>query len=698
METDATTSDGTDRTHAAGTRLHLRLLGPLSIERNEVALALPASRKVRALVAYLALASHAVGRTRLCELLWDSPNDPRGELRWCLSKMRGVLDEPGRRRVVADGEGIALDLSDCFVDALEVGRAARDGIDRLEPQRLRALATLFAGDLLEGLEIDRSPQFSGWLSAQRSRLRACRTAILEHLAARLGPSSDETFGVLDQWLQLAPFDRRAHALLLDAFALRGRLHEGDEHLAATRRRFEAEGLDAGPLHAHWRRTRSRPDLATDGQYAPPSTRPAVATRAAADSLVVVPTGMSSHPAAATSARDAPRRASIAVMPFADLTGATDSRLADGLANDITTRLAKLRQLFVIAHGTTSALAARKVGTDEAGRLLNVDYVAGGSLRRTGARLGVSVELAEARSARVVWAEEFDEHVDDAFDVLHKIGDRIVASIASEVELAERNRAVLKPPSSLNAWEAYHRGLWHVYRYEAQHNRLAAQFFETAVRLDPTWARAHAALSFTHFQNAFQRWTERAPAMDLTLRCAEQSLVADDRDPSAHWAMGRAQWLHGRHEQGLAELDRAVALSPSFAHGHYTLAFVHAQSGDPHTGIDSADHSRELSPFDPLLCAMLATRAIALVRLARFEEAAEWALKAAVRPNSFAHLRAIAAACLALAGRPNEGREVLAALHRAHPHYRIEDLLTTFQFTPEAAEAFRRGARESATVG
>ena len=79
--------------------LDVRLLGPLTISRDGTALALPASRKVRALFAYLALAPHAVTRSQLCELLWDVPNDPRGELRWCLSKIRSIVDEPGRRRV-----------------------------------------------------------------------------------------------------------------------------------------------------------------------------------------------------------------------------------------------------------------------------------------------------------------------------------------------------------------------------------------------------------------------------------------------------------------------------------------------------------------------------------------------------------------------------------------------------------------------
>lgn len=665
--------------HAAGAGLRLRLLGALAIEREGVALALPASRKVRALIGYLALAPRAVGRGRLCELLWDVPNDPRGELRWCLSKLRRVLDEPGRRRVAAGDEGIALALSDCFVDALEVDRAAREGIDRLAPQRLRRLAALFAGDFLDGLEIDRSPEFAGWLSAQRYRLRACRAAVLEHLVAASAPDADEVFGHLDQLLQLAPFDRRAHALLLDVLAARGRVHEGDEHLAATVRRFEAEGLDAMPLRAHWQQARSR--HAAD---------PRRATGLAPSPVLSLAT-----PARPAPAVSAPQRAAIAVMPFAELGGDAERRLADALAHDVTTRLARLRHLFVIAHGTMSALGARGLGAEEAGRLLQVDYVAGGALRRAGERIRIGVELSEARSARIVWADEFEHRADDALALLDEIGDRIVAAIDGEIELAERKRALLKPPGSLNAWEAYHRGLWHMYRYERLHNRLARQFLETAVRLDPGWARALAALSFTHFQNAFQRWSGREREIELAFRSAERSLLADDRDPAAHWAMGRALWLRHQHEPCLRELEQAVALSPSFAHGHYTLAFVHAQSGDPQLGIERAEHSRALSPFDPLLCAFLATRAMALVRLGRFDEAADWALKAAARPNAFPHLQAIAAACLGLAGRGDEGRGFAAALHRTLPDYRLDDLLTTFHFAPDAAELFRRGAHASA---
>ncbi len=82
-----------------------------------------------------------------------------------------------------------------------------------------------------------------------------------------------------------------------------------------------------------------------------------------------------------------------------------------------------------------------------------------------------------------------------------------------------------------------------------------------------------ACRFTHFQSAFQGWAPRGPEVDRAFEAAGQSLIADDRDPTAHWAMGRALWLRGDHDRSIAELEQAVELSPNFAQGHYTLAFV-----------------------------------------------------------------------------------------------------------------------------
>jgi DNA-binding SARP family transcriptional activator/TolB-like protein len=664
--------------------LRIALLGPGSVTRNGLPVGLPRSRKVRALLAFLALEPGPRSRSRLCDLLWKVPNDPRGELRWCLSKLRGVLDDPGRRRVVSSAPDlIALDMSDCVVDAIELERVVAAGLGHASLEHLKALCALFDGDLLQGMLIDGNPEFTGWLTAQRHRYRTMQIDVLVELAARAPVDSDETFGHLRAWLQLAPFDQRAHERMIDALLRRGRIRDADEHAAATIRSWQEEGLDWSGLREAWQATRSA------------MTRSAVVESAPAE-LLPRPLAMAQIEPPASAPLEPRRRASIAVMPFIDGTSSERSegrRLADGLTEDIITRLCKLRVLFVIARGSVYALGERGIGAQEAGRILNVEYVASGSLRNRGGRLSVVVELAETRDARIVWTDELDCPAGDPFSALDAIVDRIVAAIAEEIESAECSRAILKPPSSLDAWEAYHRGLWHMYRFNGPDNRHAEQFFRGALELDPRFSRAYAGLSFTHFQNVFLGLTgERDRQIALALDTASQSLAADDRDPAAHWAMGRALWLHGSQNESLVELRRSIELSPNFALGHYTLGFVQSQSGDPRTAIEATDHSRKLSPFDPLQFAMLASRALAHLRLGELEEAADFAIKATERPNAHTHILAIAAESLSLANRTDEARSFVAKIRQRVPSYSVEDFLSAFRFGRDTEQMLRRSAQ------
>jgi len=649
--------------------LVVRLLGPISVGRGGVEAALPRSRKVRGLLGFLALSPQAVSRARLCDLFWDVPNDPRGELRWSLSKLRGILDDRERARVTTRGDLVALDLSDTRVDALEVDRAVQAGLGRLPTARLDEVCDLFGGNFLEGVELGGTPEAAGWLAAQRNRYSTIHVEVL-HALALAAPHADETFRRLDAWLQLAPFDVRAHQVMLDALARAGRLRDAEEHLAATIRSFETEGVDWSVLRETWRARRA-------AEAAPRPSRIEASTASAAPA-------------------PSPRRAAVAIMPFEDPSGAASGqgRLADGLTEDIIMQLAKLRALFVIARGSVFALRDRGVGAEEASRLLHVDYLVTGSIRREGAgRLAVGVELSRSSDGRIVWTDAFDGVLDETFSVLDAIVHRIVAAIAEEIEAAECRAALLKPPGTLDAWEAYHRGLWHMYRFNGSDNRRAEEFFRAAIGRDPVFARAYAGLSFTHFQNAFLDLTpDRARQIELALETAAQGLAADDHDPAAHWAMGRALWLGGERDESLAELGRSTDLSPNFALGHYTIGFVHAQLGDPRVAIEATNHSRELSPFDPLQFAMLATRAIAHVRLEERDEAAGWAVKATARPNAHAHILAIAAECLALADRKDEARRYVARILERLPAYSVEDFLRAFRFAPEVAQLFRFGAR------
>ena len=117
--------------------MEIRLLGTCRVMRDGAEISLPRSRKVRLLLAYLTVASTQVSRSKLCDLLWDVPNDPRGELRWCLSKLRSVLDEEGRARVVTTGQStVGLDLEGCRVDALELEALSSEDLTTVSTERL----------------------------------------------------------------------------------------------------------------------------------------------------------------------------------------------------------------------------------------------------------------------------------------------------------------------------------------------------------------------------------------------------------------------------------------------------------------------------------------------------------------------------------------------------------------------------------
>ena len=649
------------------------MFGPLAVIRNGEALSLPPSRKVRALLAYLATSPHPVGRSRLCELLGDIPNDPRGELRWCLSKLRTLIDEPQRHRVQSRQDMVWLDLADISVDASRVDIAVRGGIETLTFEQGRELIELMVGDFLEGLDLARSPQLEHWLAGQRRHYRVCQTLILERVTALLPDEPDLLRQHADRWVALSPLNVCAQTTLLKALMQCGAPDEAERHFEAVSRLFSAERIGIEPIRSAWLEMRKG--------YPTPAPVPAIIAKP----LERNPIDGSTTKTTA----EGHRRASLAVLPLTDVDGR--GGMAAGLTHDIITRLAKLRSLFVIARGSVFALAEQGIGPGETARRLDVDYYASGVVKHREHEMRVSVELVETRTSHIVWSEEFELRHDDTFLLLDDIGDKIVASIANEIETAEKNRAILKPPNSLNAWEAYHRGLWHMYRFTQADNDLAQQFFTRSIETDPTFARAYAGLSFTHWQSAFQHWADRARETDLALEAAGRSLIVDEHDPAAHWAMGRAMWLRGRHGEAVAGLERAVDLSPNFALGHYALAFVQSQSGDPSAAIASSDHSRSLSPFDPLLFGMLGARAMAHVRLGQYDQAAEWAVMAAARPNSHIIILAIAAHCLALADRLDEARNMVGVIRQTIPNFRIADFLATFRFAPDAEEIFRHAA-------
>src|SRR5690242_4233462 len=192
----------------------VRLLGDLQVWDGDDAVPLPPSRKTRLLLAYLAVTAKPHRRERLCELLWDVPDDPRGALRWSLSKLRGLVDEPGLPRIVATRETAAFEPRDIRVDVADLRSRIADGIDAAGEAELRAAAELFRGDFLEGLDLDNCPGFQSWCVAERELARRQHRQILEALVERLQERPTDAVIYARRLVETGPYDESARAKLI----------------------------------------------------------------------------------------------------------------------------------------------------------------------------------------------------------------------------------------------------------------------------------------------------------------------------------------------------------------------------------------------------------------------------------------------------------------------------------------------------
>ena len=173
--------------------LEIRLLGEIAVIRDGRPVDSPRSRKTLALLAYLAATGRRQRRDHLCGLLWELPDDPRGALRWSLSKARALVDEPDRKRIVADRNTVAFERAGAYVDLFEVREACTAGLEALPTERLKDLAVAFRGAFLEGLELDHCSNFQRWCMVEREHLRGVHAEILRALVGQLAETPEAAF-------------------------------------------------------------------------------------------------------------------------------------------------------------------------------------------------------------------------------------------------------------------------------------------------------------------------------------------------------------------------------------------------------------------------------------------------------------------------------------------------------------------------
>jgi pimeloyl-ACP methyl ester carboxylesterase/DNA-binding SARP family transcriptional activator len=237
--------------------LSLGLLGPFVLNRGGGPVVLPQSQKTRALLAYLAVTRRPHRRERLCGMFWDVADDPRGALRWSLSKLR-ALDDEDTPRIRADRDTVAFDPAGARVDALEVREAAVGGLDRHSHDRLRQLAAMFRGPFLEGLELPDFHDFEVWRIAEREEFRRLHLRLLRELVSRLDTTPEEALVPARELVRLAPDDESSRAALIRLLAAAGRRAEAEEHYTLGRRQIEKAGGDLGELYRTWRKVAAEP--------------------------------------------------------------------------------------------------------------------------------------------------------------------------------------------------------------------------------------------------------------------------------------------------------------------------------------------------------------------------------------------------------------------------------------------------------
>ncbi|MDL0433852.1 BTAD domain-containing putative transcriptional regulator [Marinobacter sp. TBZ242] len=236
--------------------LTLNLLGDLEVIRDGQVLALPPSRKTRALLAYLALHTRSLSREHLCDLLWEMPDDPRGSLRWSLSKLRRLVDTPGRTRLRADRSGVGLDTTDIDIDVVGLHELHGERLESAEVEALERTAGRYRGPFLEGLELDRFADFHGWCLAERQAALRAQTALLAALVARLMHTPERALPHAHAWVRIAPFDETARARLVNLLLALHRPREAEQQLQLGVRLIREAGLPHnGQLLRAWRDTK-----------------------------------------------------------------------------------------------------------------------------------------------------------------------------------------------------------------------------------------------------------------------------------------------------------------------------------------------------------------------------------------------------------------------------------------------------------
>jgi adenylate cyclase len=390
------------------------------------------------------------------------------------------------------------------------------------------------------------------------------------------------------------------------------------------------------------------------------------------------------------------RPAIAVLPFDNLSpDAEQAFFADGLAEDLITRLSSWRAFPVIARNSSFQYRGGDVDLMRVSRDLGVRYVVEGSVRRAGDRIRVSAQLIDATSGEHVWAETYDRRVADVFALQDEISAMIAASLVGDLTRAEGERALQRGTNNLEAWGLYQLGLQHFDRYTLAGFAEAREMFERAAELDPRFATPQGQLAIAGLSELMLgRAGPHEEFVAKMTASARRAVELDPRDPVAHLGLGGAYLAAGDIKNGLESSQKAVDLNPSMPMAWIWLGWSQLLAGDPETTITATERARRLNPQGAMVW-VHDSFAAAYWELGRYDESLEAARRlVAVQPTYLTGYAYIAMNEVAL-GHLEEARAAITEGRRVQPDLSLERMQNYFGVARPAIDARRNAALREA---
>jgi TolB-like protein len=359
----------------------------------------------------------------------------------------------------------------------------------------------------------------------------------------------------------------------------------------------------------------------------------------------------------------PDKPSIAVMPFANLSGDPDQEyFADGMVEEIITALSRIHWLFVIARNSSFTYKGRAVDLKQVGRELGVRYVLEGSVRRGGDRVRITAQLIEAETGSHLWAERFDGSLGDVLDLQDQVAISVAGVIEPALRAAEVRRAVDRPRHDPTAYDLYLRALRAIGSWEKQDYMEALDRLSQATEQDAAYGPALALSAWCHMVLHGNGWTDdpeatRQKAISLARR-AVRNAGADAE------TLGRAAYVLAYCGEDIdaatALIDRSLRINPSFAYGWQWSAWLRLWAGSPGVAIDHIERALRLDPRDPNGAALL-VNGIAHFFARRLDQARTMLLASLQEHPDWVPTNRFLAACYAHLGQLDEAKMMIKRL-------------------------------------